>query len=245
MPAVINPVASFSPLYAQIKALILARLQASEWLPGEAIPSEMELAARYLVSQGTVRKAIDELASESLLVRKQGKGTFVATHQREDWHYRFLRLAPDVGQQLLLKNHFLLCEIAKPNPRISQLLQLSAEEGLFRIERVQSFSGKPIVFEEIWLPVTRFEGLTLDALKSWPGLTYAFYESKYATHMVRAEEQIKATSLEASIACHLDLAIGSSVLSVERVAFTYGDQPVEVRRALYDTTEHHYENKLN
>ena len=73
------PVASFSPLYQQIKAMILASLQASEWLPGMPIPSEMELAARYLVSQGTVRKAIDELAAENLLVRRQGKGTFVAT----------------------------------------------------------------------------------------------------------------------------------------------------------------------
>ena len=59
--------------------MILASLQASEWLPGAAIPSEMELAARYAVSQGTVRKAIDELAAENLLVRRQGKGTYVAT----------------------------------------------------------------------------------------------------------------------------------------------------------------------
>jgi len=71
---------AFSPLYQQIKGLILQSLQASEWKPGESIPSEMELASRYRVSQGTVRKAIDELASGHLLIRKQGKGTFVATH---------------------------------------------------------------------------------------------------------------------------------------------------------------------
>ena len=65
--------------------MILASLQASEWLPGEAIPSEIELATRDAVSQGTVRKAIDELAAENLLVRRQGKGTFVATHQEDDW----------------------------------------------------------------------------------------------------------------------------------------------------------------
>ena len=80
MSLISEPIASFSPLYEQIKAMILASLQASEWLPGDAIPSEMELAARYAVSQGTVRKAIDELAAQNLLVRRQGKGTFVATH---------------------------------------------------------------------------------------------------------------------------------------------------------------------
>ena len=78
MPLIPESIASFSPLYEQIKAMILASLQASEWLPGDAIPSEMELAARYAVSQGTVRKAIDELAAQNLLVRRQGKGTFVA-----------------------------------------------------------------------------------------------------------------------------------------------------------------------
>lgn len=74
---------TFSPLYQQIKTLILQSLQAGEWKPGEMIPSEMELAARYKVSQGTVRKAIDELAAENLVARRQGKGTFVTTHYEE------------------------------------------------------------------------------------------------------------------------------------------------------------------
>ena len=71
---------AFSPLYQQIKAQILQGLENAEWQPGEVIPSEFDLAARFGVSQGTVRKAIDELAASNLLVRKQGKGTFVATH---------------------------------------------------------------------------------------------------------------------------------------------------------------------
>src|ERR1700752_1364219 len=88
---------AFSPLYQQIKGLILQSLQAGEWKPGEAIPSEMDLAARYRVSQGTVRKAIDEIAAENLVVRRQGKGTFVATHAEQHVQYRFLRLVPDDG----------------------------------------------------------------------------------------------------------------------------------------------------
>ena len=74
---------AFSPLYQQIKGLVLQSLQAGEWKPGDTIPSEFELAARYKVSQGTVRKAIDELAKDHLLVRRQGKGTFVATHAEQ------------------------------------------------------------------------------------------------------------------------------------------------------------------
>src|SRR3569832_1728838 len=88
---------AFSPLYQQIKALILESLQAGEWKPGEAIPSEMDLAARFRVSQGTVRMAIDELAAEILVVRRQCKGTFVATHSEQQVRYRFLKLMPDAG----------------------------------------------------------------------------------------------------------------------------------------------------
>jgi ABC transporter DrrB family efflux protein len=77
--------------------LITRGLQAGEWKPGEPIPSETELAARFGVSQGTVRKAVDELAAENLLVRRQGRGTFVATHHEERTQFRFLRLRPDDG----------------------------------------------------------------------------------------------------------------------------------------------------
>src|SRR5512145_227755 len=90
---------AFSPLYQQIKGLILQSLEAGDWKPGESIPSEMDLAARFRVSQGTVRKAIDELAAENLVVRRQGKGTFVATHSEQHVRYRFLRLMPDQGDR--------------------------------------------------------------------------------------------------------------------------------------------------
>jgi len=240
-----EPIASFSPLYEQIKAMILASLQASEWLPGDAIPSEMELAARYAVSQGTVRKAIDELAAQNLLIRRQGKGTFVATHQEEDFQYRFLRLEPDSGEKLHLKNQFLACESIQSDPYIAQLLKLKPSDLIIRIDRVQSSAGRPIVFEEIWLPEARFKGLNLETLNAWPGPMYAFYESEYATHMVRAEEKIKAVLACSEIATHLHVSKGSALLSVERVAFTYGNKPVEIRHARYDTNGQHYDNKLN
>ena len=97
-PEAMPAAAAFSPLYRQIKALLRRSLQSGEWRPGEMIPSEFELAARFRVSQGTVRKAIDALADENLLVRRQGKGTFVATHAEETTRFRFLRLTPDAGE---------------------------------------------------------------------------------------------------------------------------------------------------
>ena len=92
------PTPAFSPLYQQIKGLILQSLQQGEWKPGESIPSEMELAARFRVSQGTVRKAIDELAAENLVVRGKGKGTFVVPPTPSNMcSTGFLKLLPDTA----------------------------------------------------------------------------------------------------------------------------------------------------
>ncbi|MDP3122495.1 GntR family transcriptional regulator [Polynucleobacter sp.] len=245
MPETTAPSATFSPLYQQIKALLLSSLQSGEWRPGAPIPSEMELAARYEVSQGTVRKAVDELATENLLIRHQGKGTFVASHHSEAWQYRFFSLMPDSGKKVPLKSHFLACKPIKSPAKIAQLLKTAASERVIQIDRVQSLGGQVAVFEQIWLPEQRFSGMTLDRLESWPGPLYAFYESEFATHMVRAEEKIKAIAAEATIANHLKLEPGSPLLLVERVSYTYGNKPVEVRRAHYDTRQQHYENKLN
>lgn len=245
MPETTAPLATFSPLYQQIKALLLDSLQSGEWRPGAPIPSEMELAARYEVSQGTVRKAVDELATENLLIRHQGKGTFVASHHSEAWQYRFFSLMPDSGKKAPLKSHFLACKAIKSPSKIAQLLKLPASEQVIQIDRVQSLGGHVAVFEQIWLPKARFRGMTLERLESWPGPLYAFYESEFATHMVRAEEKIKAIAAEAAIANHLKLEPGSPLLLVERLSFTYGNKPVEVRRAHYDTRQQHYENKLN
>jgi len=245
LPETTAPLATFSPLYQQIKALLLDSLQSGEWQPGAPIPSEMELAARYEVSQGTVRKAVDELATENLLVRHQGKGTFVASHHSEAWQYRFFSLMPDSGKKAPLKSHFLACKSIKPPSKIGQLLKLPPSEQVIQIDRVQSLGGQVAVFEQIWLPKARFGGMTLDRLASWPGPLYAFYESEFATHMVRAEEKIKAIAAEVAIANHLSMEPGAPLLLVERLSYTYGNKPVEVRRAHYDTREQHYENKLN
>ena len=89
---------AFQPLYRQIKTLITQSLVSGEWRPGEPIPSEIELASRYSVSQGTVRKAVSELAEEKVLVRQQGKGTFVASYADERSQFPFLRITPDAGE---------------------------------------------------------------------------------------------------------------------------------------------------
>ena len=236
---------AFSPLYRQIKALLTRSLQGGEWRPGEAIPSEVELAARFKVSQGTVRKAIDALADENLLVRRQGKGTFVATHAEERVQFRFLRLIPDVGEVGGMARRFIDCRRQRASADVARALALNAGDAVLQVRRVLSFRGKPVVLDDIWLPGQAFKGLTADRLAEYKGPMYGLFESEFGVRMIRAEEKLRALAADAEAAVLLDVPAGAPLLSVERLSFTYGDRPVELRRGLYDTTAHHYRNELN
>jgi GntR family transcriptional regulator len=244
---------AFSPLYQQIKALILQSLQAAEWKPGELIPSEIELAGRFRVSQGTVRKAVDELAGENLLVRRQGKGTFVATHSEQRVRYRFLKLVPDAGdvnREGPARRHFLECKRIRANAEIARALALRTGDAVMHVRRVLSFVAEsgvavPTILEDLWLPGASFKGLTVERMAAFRGPTYALFETEFGVSMVRAEEKIRAVLPDADQCSLLDVPAGTPLLSVERVAFTYKDAPMELRRGLYRTDTHHYRNELS
>ena len=237
---------AFSPLYQQIKGLILQSLEAGEWKPGEAIPSEVDLAARFRVSQGTVRKAIDELAAENLVVRRQGKGTFVATHSEQHVRYRFLKLVPDGGEREGPAQRTILeCRRLRASAEVARSLALRTGDAVVQVRRVLSFDGVPTILEDLWLPGTTFKGLTADQLAAHQGPTYALFELEFGVRMVRAEEKIRAVAADAQQAALLGCAVGAPLLSVERLSYTYNDVPMEVRRGLYRTDTHHYRNELS
>ena len=239
---------AFSPLYQQIKGLILKSLQGGEWKPGEAIPSEIELAARYRVSQGTVRKAIDELAADNLLVRRQGKGTFVDTHVEKHVQYRFLKLVPDNGDPSSegpADRQITECKRIRTSADIAKLLSLRTGDPVWQVQRVLSFSGMPTILEDIWLPAAPFKGLTTERLADYHGPMYALFETEFGVRMLRAIEKIRAVPANSLHSLLLKIEQKTPLLCVERVAYTYNDMPMELRRGYYLTDTHHYRNELN
>lgn len=239
---------AFSPLYQQIKGLILQSLQSGEWKPGEAIPSEMDLAARYRVSQGTVRKAIDELAVDNLVVRRQGKGTFVATHAEQHVQFRFLKLVPDSGvpgSEGPAQREIIDCRRARASADIARVLGLRSGEAVLQARRVLSFAGTPTILEDIWLPAAPFKGLTAERLANYHGPMYALFETEFNVRMVRAEEKIRAEPATHGRDLLLKVKHGTPLLSVERIAYTYQNVAMELRRGYYRTDSHHYYNNLN
>ncbi len=237
---------TFTPLYRQIKSLLTRSLLGGEWRPGEAIPSEIELANRFGVSQGTVRKAIDDLAAEHLLVRRQGRGTFVASHQEARAQFRFLRLrAEHGGEPAEMRSDILECRRMRAPVDIARMLRLRTGETIVQVKRLLSFEGHPTVLDEIWLPGALFRGLTAERLSAYTGPMYALFETEFGTRMIRASERLRAVAASAGAARALGVSAGDPLLLVERVSFTYQDRPVEVRRGYYVTDRFHYHNELS
>jgi GntR family transcriptional regulator len=235
---------SFRPLYEQIKILLTQSLIAGEWRPGESIPSEIELASRFRVSQGTVRKAIDELAADNILVRRQGKGTFVATHAEAHVRHRFLRVIADGGEREPVESRLIDCRRGKVQPPIGKALGLKAGNAILSIKRLLVFSGRPMIFDEIVLPEPMFKGLNGEKINAYKSSYYNLYESQYGVRMIRAEERLKAVSAGSEAAELLEIKPGAPLLCVDRIAYTYDDRPVEWRRGYCNTDTHCYVNEL-
>lgn len=237
--------AAFSPLYQQIKGLLVQALDRGDWKPGEAIPSETELAVRFQVSQGTVRKAVDELAAENLLIRRQGKGTFVSTHHEAQVRFRFLRLAPNQGEPQPAESQILDCRRIRASAEIARALELKTGEAVVAIRRLLSFASVPTVVDDIYLPGALFKGLTAELLGGYSGPLYGFLETEFGISMVRAEEKLRAVTASDDFSALLRVPKLTALLKVDRVSFTYADRPVELRMGHYVTDRYYYRNSLN
>jgi GntR family transcriptional regulator len=236
---------SFQPLYLQIKALLESSLEAREWAPGTAIPSEIELAGRFSVSQGTVRKAIDALAADNLVVRRQGKGTFVATHTEEQASsFRFLRIRWNDGHDEYPASRLIELKRGKASADAARLLELKPGEPVLILRRVLEWGGAPVVLDEITLPAAQFRGLTRARYDAYHGSMYGLFETQFGVRMLKARERLSAIAADAASAGVLGVPAGSPLLAVDRVTLTYGDRPVEVRRGLCNTRSHHYFNEV-
>ena len=233
-----------NPLYIQIKKRITESLVCGLWHPGQSIPSEIELAQSYNVSQGTVRKAIDELAAEKILIRRQGKGTFVASHNEEHNQLRFLRLTSSLGDKEKLNNKLISFEKEKASNGLAKTLGINSASTVVSIKRVLTFNEKPLILDLIKVPAASFRGLTPGKIIEKKGSMYRMYEADFGIQMLHAKEKIRAVTASTEAAELLGVSIGSPILSVERTSFTYDNKAIEWRLGLCLTENHHYATEL-
>jgi GntR family transcriptional regulator len=182
-----------SPLYKEIAAQMRDALAGGEWKPGEAIPAERKLSTRFGVSIGTVRKAIDELVLANLLIRQQGRGTFVASHNRDRLLFYFFHIAPEQGAKQYPEVRLVAFARGKADRGEAELLQIAAGDGVFRIRNLLNLDGHPVIVDDLTLPATRFPGLTEKQFLHRSSTIYNLYQDAFGLSVVRTRERLRAT----------------------------------------------------
>ncbi len=237
-------IAGAGPLYVQVRNLMVERIRRGEYKPGEPIPSETRLARDLDVSQGTIRKAIGDLVTGRVLVRQQGKGTFVAAHDSRRALFHFFHVVPDQGTKSLPDSRTLSIRRREATRDEAAALALSAGGEVVRIERIRRLGGEEILAETISVPARMFPGLENTAAPDLPNAVYEMYERRFGVTIHRADERLKAVKAGQRIARQLGVDPGEALLRIERTARTLAGEPVELRVTHVYTLRHHYANTL-
>ena len=232
------------PLYVQVRNLFIGKISQGEWLPGDIIPSEISLSQELGVSQGTVRKAITDLVETNVLRRKQGLGTFVSNHDSDRALFHFFHIVNNQGHKVLPDSKVLGCRCKAATRHEAFQLQLPAGEKVIRIERVRSIESTPTIVETISLPEKRFAALGREDALDLPNTLYEYYETQFNVTIHHSEESLRAVSASKREASLLNLAAGTPLLEIERIALTLDNIPVELRVSRCSTKNHHYENTV-
>jgi GntR family transcriptional regulator len=242
------PLAAGTPtaahLYKEVRRLLTAGLQAREWQPGEALPSETRLAQRFHVSIGTLRKAVDELVAEQVLVRQQGRGTFVATHGPSRLMFQFFRIVRSDGEKQLPEPELLGFERDRAAAHEAAALRIQPGDRVLRVRNLLRLGGEPIVLDDIVLAQRLFPDLGEKAFRERDSTIYNLYQTRYGINVVHASERLRATAADRASARVLKLEPGAPLLEIHRVAMTYHNSPVELRRSLVNTCHHAYSSEL-
>ena len=224
----------YRPLYRQVYDFLVRQIAEGAWRPAEALPSEQALAEKLHVSQGTVRKALDVLAVEKLIERRQGKGTYVAEHTQERTLFRFFRLAESGGERAVPTSEDET--VRRRAARAIELRKLHLTRGaqVVEIGRTRLVGGQPVVLERIVLPLNLFPDI--DRCRPLPNALYSLFQQEYGINIISTEEELRADAARREDTRRLKLQVGAPLLHIERIAMALDGSRVEWRTSRCDTT---------
>lgn len=237
-----------TPLYRQVKRVLLGLIESGACRPGQALPNETCIARGLCVSIGTLRRAVDELVHDHVLVRRQGKGTFVAQHNSERFMFQFFHVEPRVDQrfgEVVQQMEYpsvecVVFERDRATEADAIALRIKQGEAVIRFENRLSLGGRAVVHDRIVVPAAMFKGLNEKRLLERPSTIYSLYQTEFGITVLRAQERARAVGADRTTARILGLAPGLPVLEVHRIAMTFGERPVEYRISTIHTQLHDY-----
>ena len=203
------------PLYSQLVSIVKRNITAGTLNPGDLLPSEAELCKTFNVSRSTVRQAIGSLEADGLVIRKQGRGTFVAEPKMRRKTENVYSFTSEISAMGLTPSSTIVdFEVMTPTPDIVKVLELTSPDvGVYRFTRIRNVNDEPLILETSFYPQYIYPKLTRELLK-----THSFYSLLYEVGIAPASavDSYEAVTMGREEAELLDCKPGSSAFSVQR-----------------------------
>ncbi|WP_217496015.1 GntR family transcriptional regulator [Agrococcus sp. SGAir0287] len=210
-----------------IHADIVEQISSGALGPGTRLPSEQDLAKRYGVSRMTVRQALDLLASEEVIVRKHGSGTFVREHSRQGRHLDRLRsfAAELADADVVVDAEIVRFELVEAPDDVAEALALEPGDPVHRLTRVRRVDGIPAALQDAWVPSYVAPSLSREPLVD--GSLYRTLAERHGVRLRWADQSMTAELLGEAEAALLRVEPGGAVLRGMRTTYSDADEPVE------------------
>ena len=231
------------PLYQVVETHLRKKINSGELIPGDLIPSEPKLADQLNVSQGTVRKAIDNLVWQGLLFRHQGKGTFISRINFNNSLYKFFSYGDQQGKDVRVRKKTIDRKLQQGPKKIRSLLGVAQNQKLLYIERIGLVNGKSGFIEYSWWNAELVPGLENEGIHI-PDLFYALIEEKYKIPVIRAEETLTADVCDANTAEKLNIKVNQPVVVLNRTTYSTNNQIIEARIAKGHASKFSYKREI-
>jgi GntR family transcriptional regulator len=239
------PDAGGIPLYRAVKRSLLAGIESGRYAAGKALPNEAALAEAFGVSIGTLRHGVDELVAEHILVRRQGRGTFVALHSDDRFVFQFFHVERSDGLRESPQLELVNFERVRLEDEAADVLGLKAGEPALQIDNRLLLQGRAVIHDRLVLPALLFKGLTEKRFRERSSTIYHLYQTEFGITVTHAQERARAVAADRAAARILGVTPGAPVMQVRRCALTFGDKPVEYRVSTISTAQHEYVHSLS
>lgn len=230
------------PLYLQVCELLTRQIARGAWKPNTALPNEMDLARELGVSPGTVRKAMEKLEADRLVVRRQGRGTFVVDYTGPEFASRFDRIRQVDGKPLVCHAELLGCSSGAPTEQEQRMLLIGPDEAVARKRRLLTRSDRPFAVEETSLAVGRLPGLAGADAGDW---CLAKLAQRHGAHAARAWEEVRLTPASQEVARLLMVEPGTALAQLDRIISATDESPLEWRSAVCYLREEYYHAEVS
>lgn len=238
-------------LFERVAAEVEKQIEDKRWRVGDFLPNEVELAALFGVSQGTVRRALKILVDKGILIRQQGRGTFVADYATTAGAVanRYVRLLPDTNEPDLPTESrvesFEVVRAATLPLEVVRALALQEKDEVIHVKRAHLIRNEgrelPVSFDEHYLVASDFKKLTpQNFARHRDRVLYAFYQNECGVTISSYREEVKAAFLEEEYASRYGIPTPEPILIGRRTACTLGHRPVEYRIQRYMTRRYHF-----